>query len=74
MSQNYSYGSAWNLIKILNIEPPGDLERIEYFLELANKRIASWSGLDIFNQLSDDMKDRIQNSMLHIFTSYQPHL
>ena len=59
MTQNYSYGSVWNLIKILNIEPPGDLERIEYFLELANKRITSWSGLDIFKQLSDDMKDRI---------------
>ena len=59
MTQNYSYGSVWNLIKILNIEPPGDLERIKYFLELANKRIAAWSGLDIFKQLSDDMKDRI---------------
>ena len=59
MSANYSYGSVWNLLIILNIEPPGDLERLEYFLELANKRIASWANLDIFSELSNDVKHRI---------------
>ncbi len=58
MSGNYSYGNASNVAIILNLESM-DSERIDYFLELANKRIESWSGLDIFSSLSDSLKDRI---------------
>ena len=58
MSGNYSYGNASNVAIILNLESM-DSERIDYFLELANKRIESWSGLDIFSSLSDSVKDRI---------------
>jgi len=58
MSGNYSYGNTSNVAIILNLESM-DSERIDYFLELANKRIESWSGLDIFSSLSDSVKDRI---------------
>jgi len=58
MSENYSYGNASNVALILNLEAM-DSERIDYFLELANKRIESWSGLDIFSSLSQAVKDRI---------------
>jgi len=57
MSTNYSYGNASNVALILNLEEMD--ERIDYFLELANKRIASWSGLDIFSSLSEEVKDKI---------------
>jgi len=56
MSANY--GNVSNVGIILNLETL-DEERINYFLELANKRIESWANLDIFSELSDEVKHRI---------------
>ncbi|UYL64821.1 MAG: hypothetical protein QIT35_gp25 [Methanophagales virus PBV299] len=55
---SYSYGNASNVGIILNMEIL-DSERVNYFLFLANKRISTWSGLDLFDELEEETKDAI---------------